>query len=107
MTSPAAGTGRARPPRRLPWPAASWGSRSNHVSPRFCGRIIRLRLQLVGNATGARTVVVDGERDGYIVRYTDGDGRLVGALAANRPERVATLRTEIAADAAHPPAKAA
>jgi NADPH-dependent 2,4-dienoyl-CoA reductase/sulfur reductase-like enzyme len=66
-----------------------------------------LRLQLVGDPTGASTVVVDGEQDSYIVRYSDGNGRLVGALAANRPESVATLRTEIAADAVHPLAKAA
>jgi NADPH-dependent 2,4-dienoyl-CoA reductase/sulfur reductase-like enzyme len=66
-----------------------------------------LRLQLIGDSTAACTVAFDGDRDSFMIRYRDHDGRLIGALAANRPDRVAALRTEIVADGAFQPAKAA
>ena len=54
-----------------------------------------LRLQLVGATSPAGSVSVDGTPDSYVARYHDGEGRLVGALAANRPAAVAPLRREV------------
>jgi len=55
-----------------------------------------LRLQLVGETTRATDVRVDGCADTFVARYHDVRGRLVAALAANRPAEVARLRTELA-----------
>lgn len=54
-----------------------------------------LRLQLVGETSRAGTVSFDGTPDSYVARYHDGERRLVGALAANRPAAVAALRREV------------
>ena len=54
-----------------------------------------LRLQLVGATSPTGTVSFDGTPDSYVARYHDGEGRLVGALAANRPAAVAALRREL------------
>ena len=54
-----------------------------------------LRLQLVGATSPTGTVSFDGRPDSYVARYHDGEGRLLGALAANRPAAVAPLRREL------------
>ena len=54
-----------------------------------------LRLQLVGATSRTGTVAFDGRPDSYLARYHDEGGRLVGALAANRPAAVAALRREL------------
>ena len=55
-----------------------------------------LRLQLVGNAVSTSVVELEGGRDDFVARYHDPEGRLVGALGANRPRDVANLRRELA-----------
>lgn len=55
-----------------------------------------LRLQLVGEPRQAKTVELDGSDERFTARYRARDGRLVAALAANRPEDIATLRRELA-----------
>lgn len=54
-----------------------------------------LRLQLVGRATPAASVQVEGAPEAFIARYHDRDGRLIAALGANRPAEVAALRREL------------
>jgi 3-phenylpropionate/trans-cinnamate dioxygenase ferredoxin reductase subunit len=55
-----------------------------------------LRLQLVGDTTRAERVELDGSGESFVARYRAGDGRLVAALASNRPADVGTLRRELA-----------
>lgn len=55
-----------------------------------------LRLQLVGRPTTTAVVELDGGEEGFLARYRDGAGKLVAALAANRPAEVARLRRELA-----------
>jgi NADPH-dependent 2,4-dienoyl-CoA reductase/sulfur reductase-like enzyme len=55
-----------------------------------------LRLQLVGDTTGAERVELDGSDESFVVRYHSNDGRLVAALASNRPADVGMLRREVA-----------
>jgi 3-phenylpropionate/trans-cinnamate dioxygenase ferredoxin reductase component len=54
-----------------------------------------LRLQLVGETSRTGTVSLDGTPDSYVALYRDGEGRLVGALATNRPAAVAALRRKL------------
>ena len=63
--------------------------------PFFWSDQFGLRLQLVGATSPTGTVSFDGTPDSYVARYHDGEGRLVGALAANRPAAVAALRREL------------
>ena len=55
-----------------------------------------LRLQLVGDPRGAATVELDGSEDDFVARYLAADGRLLAALAANRPAEVGAFRRELA-----------
>lgn len=56
-----------------------------------------LRLQLVGDPRGATSVELDGDDDAFSGRYRDAAGRLVAALAANRPMLLPGFRRELAA----------
>ena len=64
--------------------------------PFFWSDQFGLRLQLVGHTATAAAVELEGSRDDFVARYRDSHGRLVAALAANRPAEVATLRRELA-----------
>ena len=56
-----------------------------------------LRLQLVGDPRLATAVELEGDADSFAGRYLDARGRLVAALAANRPALVPVFRHELAA----------
>jgi len=56
-----------------------------------------LRLQLVGDPARGSTVELQGGPAGFVARYRARTGALVGAVAANRPQAVGTLRRELAA----------
>jgi 3-phenylpropionate/trans-cinnamate dioxygenase ferredoxin reductase component len=64
--------------------------------PFFWSDQFGLRLQLVGDPSGARTVDLGGSENSFTARYLDADGRLVAALAANRAADVAAFRRELA-----------
>jgi 3-phenylpropionate/trans-cinnamate dioxygenase ferredoxin reductase component len=55
-----------------------------------------LRIQLVGDPTGADSVELQGAEDSFVTRYRAAGGRLIAAVAANRPHDVARLRQELA-----------
>jgi 3-phenylpropionate/trans-cinnamate dioxygenase ferredoxin reductase component len=63
--------------------------------PFFWSDQFGLRLQLVGDTHGAQSVELDGGDAEFVARYRDADGRLLAALAANRPAEVAALRREL------------
>ncbi len=65
--------------------------------PYFWSDQFGLRLQYVGHADSWDSVVLDGGEASFTARYTDRDGRVVSALAANRSGEVAALRRELAA----------
>jgi NADPH-dependent 2,4-dienoyl-CoA reductase/sulfur reductase-like enzyme len=65
--------------------------------PFFWSDQFALRLQLVGETAHATAAEIEGGPDTFIARYHDDGGRLVAALAANRPSEVAALRRELAA----------
>jgi NADPH-dependent 2,4-dienoyl-CoA reductase/sulfur reductase-like enzyme len=67
--------------------------------PFFWSDQFGLRLQLVGDTTHAAAVRIVGNPDAFTARYLDANGRLVAALAANRPAEVATFRRDLAASA--------
>ena len=96
-TSPAAAaTGRAPPPKGRPSPAGSSASRPSRPSPRSSGRT----SSACGSSSSERPhrpapSPSTAHADSYVARYYDGEGRLVGALAANRPAAVAALRREL------------
>ena len=56
-----------------------------------------LRLQHIGHAAAWHAVELDGTGDAFTARYLDTNGRLLAALAANRPRQVPALRQELAA----------
>jgi 3-phenylpropionate/trans-cinnamate dioxygenase ferredoxin reductase subunit len=58
-----------------------------------------LRIQLVGDPTGAAHVELDGNDDEFRARYCDASGLVRATLLANRPEDVAAARRELAAAA--------
>jgi 3-phenylpropionate/trans-cinnamate dioxygenase ferredoxin reductase subunit len=64
--------------------------------PFFWSDQFGLRLQLVGRPAAGGTVELDGDDERFLARYRNRDGRLVGALGANRPAEVASLRRELA-----------
>jgi 3-phenylpropionate/trans-cinnamate dioxygenase ferredoxin reductase subunit len=64
--------------------------------PFFWSDQFGLRLQYVGFASEWARIEIDGNEDAFSVRYLDGDGRLLAALAANRRTEVAALRRELA-----------
>lgn len=53
------------------------------------------RLQAVGLPSGRLAVELDEDEDGLLARYLDEGGRLVGAVALNRPSELAPLRREL------------
>jgi hypothetical protein len=55
-----------------------------------------MRIQLVGDPTGAATIDIDGSEADFIARYRAKDERLVAAVAANRPADIGALRRELA-----------
>jgi len=55
-----------------------------------------LRLQHVGGEEPWESVTLEGSPDAFVASYRSATGRLVGALLANEPRRVAALRREIA-----------
>jgi NADPH-dependent 2,4-dienoyl-CoA reductase/sulfur reductase-like enzyme len=66
--------------------------------PFFWSDQFGLRLQFIGKTGGAGgPVELEGGTDAFRVRYLDREGRLVGALLANRPAEVRRLRQELAA----------
>jgi len=67
--------------------------------PYFWSDQFGLRLQHVGHTEGPTTTGIDGESDSFTARYRDPEGRLVAALAVNRPRDVGPLRRELAGDA--------
>lgn len=64
--------------------------------PFFWSDQFGLRLQLVGDPSGAALVKCDGSEESFTARYFNGEGRLVAALAANRSEHIAAFRRELA-----------
>jgi 3-phenylpropionate/trans-cinnamate dioxygenase ferredoxin reductase component len=67
--------------------------------PFFWSDQFGLRLQLVGDTTDATAVEVEGSQDSFVARYHARGGKLVAALASNRPTEVGRLRVEVAAAA--------
>jgi len=65
--------------------------------PYFWSDQFGLRLQHVGFAESWARAEIEGEGNSFLVRYLDGDGRLLAGLAANRPREAAALRRELAA----------
>jgi 3-phenylpropionate/trans-cinnamate dioxygenase ferredoxin reductase subunit len=55
------------------------------------------RLQIVGSTRGAARVALEGGDSSFVARYLDARGRVLGAVAANRPDATAGLRQELAA----------
>ncbi len=66
-------------------------------APYFWSDQFGLRLQHVGHADTWAGVELDGSEAAFTARYTDPNGRLVSALAANRSGELAGLRRELAA----------
>jgi len=64
--------------------------------PFFWSDQFGLRLQLVGDTTDADDVEVEGTHDSFVARYRERGGKLVAALASNRPTEVGSLRLEVA-----------
>jgi 3-phenylpropionate/trans-cinnamate dioxygenase ferredoxin reductase subunit len=56
-----------------------------------------LRLQVVGSPRPDLIGELDGGEDSFAVRYEDDEGRLRGALLANRPTEAAALRRSLVA----------
>jgi 3-phenylpropionate/trans-cinnamate dioxygenase ferredoxin reductase component len=65
--------------------------------PPFCwSDQFGLRLQLVGDPHSATAVELDGSEESFAARYLAPDGRLLAALAVNRPADIAGFRRELA-----------
>ena len=58
-----------------------------------------LRLQHVGHAEDLANVEIEGDADSFTAHYRDAEGRLLAALAANRPRETAAMRRELAGEA--------
>jgi 3-phenylpropionate/trans-cinnamate dioxygenase ferredoxin reductase subunit len=67
--------------------------------PYFWSDQFGLRLQHVGHAEAPATTEIDGDTDSFTAHYRDANGRLLAALAANRPREVGALRQELAGGA--------
>lgn len=65
-------------------------------TPFFWSDQFGLRIQLVGDAHAGAAVEIEGHDSEFVARYWSTDGRLVAALAANRPREVPALRAELA-----------
>jgi NADPH-dependent 2,4-dienoyl-CoA reductase/sulfur reductase-like enzyme len=72
-------------PVPLPQPAYVWSDQFG------------LRLQVVGSPRPDLIGELDGGEDSFAVRYEDDQGRLLGALLANRPTEAAALRRSLVA----------
>ncbi|HEX6762916.1 MAG TPA: FAD-dependent oxidoreductase [Gaiellaceae bacterium] len=66
-------------------------------TPYFWSDQFGIRLQHVGHAESWHRVELDGDDDSFTARYVDEHGRLLAALAANRPAETGSLRRELAA----------
>ena len=66
------------------------------AAPFFWTDQFGLRIQLVGDTRAAGAVEIEGDDSEFVARFSSTDGRLVAALAANRPREVASLRAELA-----------
>jgi 3-phenylpropionate/trans-cinnamate dioxygenase ferredoxin reductase component len=64
--------------------------------PFFWSDQFGLRLQLVGDTSGAERVEVEDTDDEFVARYLTADGSLTAALAANQPAAVGQFRRELA-----------
>ena len=67
--------------------------------PYFWSDQFGLRLQHVGHPHGWKTTAVEGDESSFCVRFHDAEGRLLGALVANRPREIGALRREVLAGA--------
>lgn len=67
--------------------------------PFFWSDQFGLRLQHVGFATEWETLEIEGESDSFSARYLNRAGRMLAALAVNRPGQVAAFRRELAENA--------
>jgi 3-phenylpropionate/trans-cinnamate dioxygenase ferredoxin reductase component len=67
--------------------------------PYFWSDQFGLRLQHVGHPHGWETTELEGDESSFCVRFQDTEGRVVGALVANRPREVGALRREVLAGA--------
>jgi 3-phenylpropionate/trans-cinnamate dioxygenase ferredoxin reductase component len=67
--------------------------------PYFWSDQFGLRLQHVGHAEAPATTEIDGDPASFTAHYRDAGGRLVAALAANRPRDIGALRRELAGEA--------
>jgi 3-phenylpropionate/trans-cinnamate dioxygenase ferredoxin reductase component len=67
--------------------------------PYFWSDQAGLRLQHVGHAPAPAMIELTGEPDSFIAHYRDREGRLLAALAANRPQAIGPLRRELAGQA--------
>jgi 3-phenylpropionate/trans-cinnamate dioxygenase ferredoxin reductase component len=67
--------------------------------PYFWSDQFGLRLQHVGHPHGWEATEIEGDSSSFCVRFHDAEGRLVGALVANRPGDVGALRRELLAEA--------
>jgi 3-phenylpropionate/trans-cinnamate dioxygenase ferredoxin reductase component len=63
--------------------------------PFFWSDQFGMRLQLVGDPLAASTVELEGSEESFVARYRQASGRLVAALAVNRPDAVVPLRCEL------------
>jgi NADPH-dependent 2,4-dienoyl-CoA reductase/sulfur reductase-like enzyme len=63
--------------------------------PYFWSDQFGLRLQHVGHPHGWDRTELEGDESSFCVRFHDPQGRLVGALVANRPGDVGQLRREL------------
>jgi 3-phenylpropionate/trans-cinnamate dioxygenase ferredoxin reductase subunit len=67
--------------------------------PYFWSDQFGLRLQHVGHPHGWETTAIEGDESSFCVRFHDREGRLLGALVANRPREIGPLRREVLAGA--------
>ncbi len=68
--------------------------------PYFWSDQFGLRLQHVGHADAPAGAEIEADAAGFTARYRDEDGRLLAALAANRPREIAAMRRELAGEPA-------
>lgn len=64
--------------------------------PFFWSDQFGLRLQLVGDTTHAHEIEFEGSHESFVARYRAEGGKLVAALASNRPTEIGRLRVELA-----------
>jgi NADPH-dependent 2,4-dienoyl-CoA reductase/sulfur reductase-like enzyme len=67
--------------------------------PFFWSDQFGLRLQLVGDTSHADEIEFEGSQESFVARYRARGGKLVAALASNRPAAMGGLRLEVASAA--------